>query len=202
MEVLFQCFQWTNLRLISCNWTKLTKMYKKRAVLTSQFAVRDLQKQLRRVMQTHLDQSASFYPLLWNVYVTASRNFSFNSINPWKWPNLQQIEKKHINEKSKHVFADNFFKISCKYTQDMLSNWKICFNVFNIRTYGEFLCNLAKLMKLQKQRPVLTSQFDVSKTIKSALKGNVDSFGPVSQLWSVTHRCMRDSKPQRCVQQH
>ena len=22
------------------------------------------------------------------------------------------------------------------------------------------------------------------------------------QLWSVSHKCMRDSKPQRCVQQH
>ena len=48
----------------------------------------------------------------------------------------------------------------------MLSNLKICFNVFNIRTYGELLCNLAKLMKLQKERPVLTSQFDVSKLQK------------------------------------
>ena len=84
----------------------------------------------------------------------------------------------------------------------MLSNWRICFNVSNIRTYGEFSCNLAKLMKLQKQRLVLTSQFDVSKTIKSALKCNADSFGPVSQLWSATLKCMRDSKPQRCVQQH
>ena len=84
----------------------------------------------------------------------------------------------------------------------MLSNWKICFNVFNIRTYGEFLCNLAKLMKLQIERPVLTSQFDVSKTIKSALKCNADSFGPVSQLWFATLKCMHDSKPQSCVQQH
>ena len=86
---------------------------------------------------------------------------------------------KHINETSKQAFANNLFNISCKYTQSMLSNWKICFNVFNIRTYGELLCNLAKLMKLQKERPLLTSQFDVSKTIKSALKCNAVSFGPV-----------------------
>ena len=84
----------------------------------------------------------------------------------------------------------------------MFSNWKICFNVFNIRTYGELLCNLAKLMKLQKERPLLISQFDVSKTIKLALKCNADSFGPVSQLWSATLKCMCVSKPQRCVQQH
>ena len=64
------------------------------------------------------------------------------------------------------------------------------------------MCNLAKLMKLQKERPVLTSQFDVSKTIKSALKCNADSFGPISQAWSATLKCMRDSKPKRCVQQH
>ena len=57
-------------------------------------------------------------------------------------------------------------------------------------------------MKLQKERPVLTSQFDVSKTIKSALKCNADSFEPVSQFWSATLNCMRASKPQRCVQQH
>ena len=44
---------------------------------------------------------------------------------------------KHINEESEQVFADNLFKISCKYTQDMLFNWKICFNVFNIQTYDD-----------------------------------------------------------------
>ena len=57
-------------------------MYKERAVLTSKFAVRDLQKELRSVMQVHLDQSASFGSLPLNVYVTASRNVLFNSINP------------------------------------------------------------------------------------------------------------------------
>ena len=71
-----------------------------------------------------------------------------------------------------------------------------------MRTYGEVLCNLAKLMKLQNGQFLLTSQFDVSKTLKSALKCNADSFGPVSQLWSATLKCMRASKPQRCVQQH
>ena len=109
---------------------------------------------------------------------------------------------KHINEETEQVFADNLFKLSWKYTQDMLFNWKICFNVFNIRTYGELLCNLAKLMKLQKERPALTSQFDVSKTIKSSLKCNAVSFGAISQVWSATLKCMRASKPQRCVQQH
>ena len=41
---------------------------------------------------------------------------------------------KHINEASKQAFANNLFELSCKYTQEMLFKWKICFNVFNIRT--------------------------------------------------------------------
>ena len=40
---------------------------------------------------------------------------------------------KHINEASKQTFANNLFKILCKYYEDMLSNWNICFNAFNIR---------------------------------------------------------------------
>ena len=35
------------------------KLYKKRPVLTPQFDVNKLQKQLRSVIQTHLDQSAN-----------------------------------------------------------------------------------------------------------------------------------------------
>ena len=52
---------------------------------------------------------------------------------------------KHINEASKQTFANNLFKMLCKYTHGMLSNWKICFNVINIRTYDESLCNLGKI---------------------------------------------------------
>ena len=51
----------------------------------------------------------------------------------------------HINEALKQTFANNLFKISCKYTQGMFSNWKICFNVINKRTYHEFLCILGKI---------------------------------------------------------
>ena len=51
-------------------------MYKKRAVLTSQFAVRDLQKQLRSVMQIHLDQCANFDPLTINVCMTVSHSIN------------------------------------------------------------------------------------------------------------------------------
>ena len=56
-------------------------MYKERAVLTSQFAVRELQKQLRSVIQTHLDQSANFGRLPLNICVTVSLNVAFNTIN-------------------------------------------------------------------------------------------------------------------------
>ena len=51
-------------------------------------------------------------------------------------------QDKHINEASKRSFVNNPFKISRKYTQGMFSNGKICFNVFNIRTYDKLLCNL------------------------------------------------------------
>ena len=53
----------------------------------------------------------------------------------------------HINETSKQSFAYDFFKISCKYSQAMFSNWKIFFNVFNIRNYDDFLCNLSKFVE-------------------------------------------------------
>ena len=51
---------------------------------------------------------------------------------------------KHINEASKQTLANNLLKISCKYMQGMFSDWKIRFNVINIRTYDINLCNLRK----------------------------------------------------------
>ena len=57
-------------------------------------------------------------------------------------------------------------------------------------------------MTLHKERPVLTSQFQVSKLQKTTSNCNTNSFGPVCQLWSITFKCMRDSTPQRCVQHH
>ena len=46
---------------------------------------------------------------------------------------------KHINEAWKETFANILFKISCKYMQGVYSNWKICFNVFSLRTYIKVL---------------------------------------------------------------
>ena len=171
-------------------------MYPERPGLTSQFDVSQLQKQLRN------GNADSFGPVcqLWFVTLKCKRE-NRPQQKSFKVTRDATNRDIHINETFKLSFVNNLIKISRKYTQSMFSNKNICFNVFNIRTYGEFLCNLAKLMKLQKERPLLTSQFDVSKTIKSALKCNADSFGPVCQLWSVTLKCMRDNKPQNCDQQ-
>ena len=54
---------------------------------------------------------------------------------------------KHINEASKQTYANNLFKISFNYTQCLFSNWKICFNVINIRTYDELLCDLRRFIE-------------------------------------------------------
>ena len=60
---------------------KLMKLYGKRPVLTSQFDVSKLQKQLQSAVQIHLDQSANFGPLPLNVCVRVSHDVAFNSIN-------------------------------------------------------------------------------------------------------------------------
>ena len=60
---------------------KLTKLYKERPVLTSRFDVSKQQKQLRSVIQIHLDQYANFGLLPLNACVTVSHNVAFNRIN-------------------------------------------------------------------------------------------------------------------------
>ena len=60
---------------------KLMKLFRERSALTSQFDVSKLQKQLRGVIQIHLDQSANFGPLSLNVCVTVNHNVAFNNIN-------------------------------------------------------------------------------------------------------------------------
>ena len=58
---------------------------------------------------------------------------------------------KHINEAFKQIFANNFFKLSRKHTQGMLSNPKICFNALKIQNYDQTFCNLRKIdQTLQK----------------------------------------------------
>ena len=76
--------------------------------------------------------------------------------------------------------------------QGMLSNWKIFFHVFNILTYDELLCTLKNLIKLSKERLLLTSQFDVSKLhqqLGSVLQIHFDQsadFGRLSLIVCVT----------------
>ena len=103
---------------------------------------------------------------------------------------------KHINEALNQILTNNLFKISCKYTQGMLSNWKICFNVFNIRSYEEFLCNLSKINKNVSRTTSTNFPIWCQQTTKTALKCDTESFGPFSHLWSVNHKCMHYSKPQ------
>ena len=94
------------------------------------------------------------------------------------------------------------FKISCKYTQGMLSNWNICFNIFNKRTDDKNLRNLNKTNDTFMQTTCTNFQNWCQQTTKTTSKCNTDSVGLVCQLWSVILKCMRDSKPQPCVQQH
>ena len=56
---------------------------------------------------------------------------------------------KPINEASKQTFANSLFKMSCKYTQGMLSNYKICFNAINIPNYVDFLRKLSKINEIE-----------------------------------------------------
>ena len=73
------------------------KLYKKRPVLTPQFDVNKLQKQLRSVIQTHLDQSANFGPLSTNACDSKPQHKSLkvtrNATN-WKQLHKWTIETK------------------------------------------------------------------------------------------------------------
>ena len=69
--------------------------------------------------------------------------------------------------------------------QGMLSIWKICFHVFNILTYDEILCTLKNIIKLFRERPLLTSHFDVSKLHKqlgSVIQTHFDQYANVGRL--------------------
>ena len=102
-------------------------MYQERPGLTSQFDVSQLQKQLRN------GNADSFGPVchLWFVTLKCMCE-NRPQQKSLKVTRNASSRNKHINEASKQSFANNLIKISCKHTQGMLSNWKICFNVFNI----------------------------------------------------------------------
>ena len=54
----------------------IRKLFRERPVLTSQFDVSKLQKQLSSVMQIHLDQSPNFGPLPLNVCLTVTSSIN------------------------------------------------------------------------------------------------------------------------------
>ena len=87
-------------------WSKLMKLHRKRPVLTSQFDVRKLQKQLRSVIQIHLEQSANFGPLSTNAWDNKPLHNSLKvTQNATNWNN-------YINKASKRNFANIFFILS------------------------------------------------------------------------------------------
>ena len=60
------------------------KLFSEQPLLTSQFDMSNIQKQVRSVIRNHLDQCANFGSLPLNVRVTASHKAAFNSINRQK----------------------------------------------------------------------------------------------------------------------
>ena len=97
-----------------------------------------------------------------------------------------------MNEASKQIFANDLFKMSCKYTQGIFSKWKICFNVINIRTYDELLSNLSKIFETVKQTTCNNFTVDVNKLQKqfqSVIQIHLDqsaNFGSLILLVCVT----------------
>ena len=114
----------TNIFLIRM---QLMKLYKEQPELTSQFDVSKV--------KNNLQVTGSFGPVcqLWSIKLKCMRD-SKQQHKLLKVTRNTTNRDKHINEASKQAFANNLFKLSCKYTRDMLFKWKICFNVFNIRT--------------------------------------------------------------------
>ena len=84
----------------------------------------------------------------------------------------------------------------------MVFNGMICFIVFNKRNYDKLLCNFRSYKEIVSKATCTNLLIWCQQTTKTTLNCNADSFGPVCQLWSLTLKCMRDSKPQRSVQQH
>ena len=106
---------------------QLMKLYKEQPELTSQFDVSKV--------KNNLQLTGSFGPVcqLWSIKLKCMRD-SKQQHKLLKVTRNTTNRDKHINEASKQAFANNLFELSWKYTQIMLFKWKICFNVFNIRT--------------------------------------------------------------------
>ena len=136
------------------------QLYKKRLVLTSQFEVSKLQKQLRSVIQTHSDQSTNFGSLSTNACDSKPQHRLL------KVTKIATNRNNYINEASKPNFANIFFKLS-------YHTRKACFSMgrfVSLSSINEIMTNcfvISKIIrKLFKERPALTSQFDISKLQK------------------------------------
>ena len=64
------------------------------------------------------------------------------------------------------------------------------------------MCNFSKISDTAQRATSTNFPVSSQQTTKTTSNCNTNSFGPVCQLWSITFTCMRDSKPQRCVQHH
>ena len=64
------------------------------------------------------------------------------------------------------------------------------------------MCNLSKISETAQRTTSTNFPVSSQQTTKTTSNCNTNSFGPVCQLSSITFKCMRDSKPQRCVQHH
>ena len=96
------------------------KLYKERFILTSQFDVRKLQKQISKC------NTDSIGPVLqlWSVTLKCMRGSMpqrcVQQHKSLKVTRIATLRDEHINETSKQIFANKLFIISCKYKQDML----------------------------------------------------------------------------------
>ena len=130
-----------------CNLSKIMKLYKKTSC--ANLPIR-CQQTTKTASKCNTD---SFLPVrqFWSVTLKCKRDSKPQSCvqqhKSLKVTRNTTNPDKHINEASKQAFANNLFKMSCKYTLGMLSNRRICCNVFHTRCYDDFLCTLSKITK-------------------------------------------------------
>ena len=76
------------------------------------------------------------------------------------------------------------------------------FQCLQYTNLDEVLCNLSKISETAQRATSTNFPVSSQQTTKTTSNCNTNSFGPVRQLSFITFKCMRDSKPQRCVQHH
>ena len=64
------------------------------------------------------------------------------------------------------------------------------------------MCKFSKISETAQRATCTNFPVSSQQTTKTTSNCNTNSFGPVCQLWSITFKCMRDSKPLRSVQHH